>query len=438
MFDIIEKVLSYSAILSTIQNHSSNRIEIRNRRRRRRERYSNSKNHRITFFETHSAFIMSREMQSFRIAVASHSITENVLYSNVRINRRSFMFDARSQTNNSQRERSIYINIERDLIFWMKNVLDKLLEMIKMIKEKNRNLIKNYNDQVDVIDEYFTKRNEYLVKKKTLQKENIILQNELIDQKFVLRTMRQKLKIFETAQNRIRNARDLITSSFVSSSMNHIAEMTADINASNRFEKTKRSVVISDSTIFIENKVKFEHWLAIMQRKLKANENWYLIERMTMIYVNIKLNDEAYKHIAIRLNKNFSRRYLTVDEVFDDFKRVYVDSNKMQIVMNAFIKLTQTDKYVEFHTFWNEFQRFMKKMNLSKHFLLIELKRKMFYRLQNVLFIEFNIIDDIYELARQAQLKENHYKRIDDANSVDDRVQSLRSRSRRKLQSVVQ
>jgi hypothetical protein len=30
---------------------------------------------------------------------------------------------------------------------------------------------------------------------------------------------------------------------------------------------------------------------------------------------------------------------------------------------------------------------------------------------------EFNIIDDIYELARQAQLKENHYKRIDDVKS---------------------
>ncbi len=56
----------------------------------------------------------------------------------------------------------------------------------------------------------------------------------------------------------------------------------------------------------------------------------------------------------------------------------------------------------------------MKEMNLSEHFLLIELKRKMFYRLQNVMFIEFNIIDDIYELTRQAQLKEDHYKRIDD------------------------
>jgi hypothetical protein len=59
----------------------------------------------------------------------------------------------------------------------------------------------------------------------------------------------------------------------------------------------------------------------------------------------------------------------------------------------------------------------MIEMNLLDHFLLIELKRKMFYKLQNVMSIEFNIIDDIYELARQTQLKENHYKRIDDAKS---------------------
>ncbi len=33
------------------------------------------------------------------------------------------------------------------------------------------------------------------------------------------------------------------------------------------------------------------------------------------------------------------------------------------------------------------------------------------------MFIEFNIIDDIYELVRQTQLKENHYKRINDVKS---------------------
>ncbi len=56
----------------------------------------------------------------------------------------------------------------------------------------------------------------------------------------------------------------------------------------------------------------------------------------------------------------------------------------------------------------------MKKMNLSKHFLLIELKRKMFYKLQDVMSFEFNIIQNIYKLARLIQLKKNHYKRIDD------------------------
>jgi hypothetical protein len=137
-----------------------------------------------------------------------------------------------------------------------------------------------------------------------------------------------------------------------------------------------------------------------MQNKLETNEDWYLIQRMTMIYVNIKLNDEIYKHIVIRLNKNFSRRYLTVNKIFDDLKRVYVDSNKMQTTMNAFTRLIQTNKYIEFHVFWNEFQRLMKEMNLSEHFLLIELKRKMFYRLQNVMFIKFNTVNVIYELIK--------------------------------------
>ncbi len=96
---------------------------------------------------------------------------------------------------------------------------------------------------------------------------------------------------------------------------------------------------------------------------------------------------------------------------------MYADLNKMHTTMNAFTRLTQINKYAEFHVFWNEFQRLMKEMNLSKHFLLIELKRKMSYKLQNVMSSEFNTIQNIYELARLTQLKEDHYKRIDDVKS---------------------
>jgi hypothetical protein len=72
---------------------------------------------------------------------------------------------------------------------------------------------------------------------------------------------------------------------------------------------------------------------------------------MTMTYVSIKLNDEAYKHISARLNRDSFRRYQTIDEMFEDLKQVYVDSNKMQTIMNAFIRLTQMRKFVEFHIF---------------------------------------------------------------------------------------
>ncbi len=177
--------------------------------------------------------------------------------------------------------------------------------------------------------------------KKILRKRITNLKNDKLDDKYIIRALKKRLKILETVQNRIHNVRESIISSYISSSsfVNHIAEMTTDINAIDRLEKIKRSTIISNSTIFIENKTKFEHWISAMQNKLETNENWYFIKRMTIIYVNIKLNDEIYKHIVTRLNKNFLRRYLTIDKVFDNLKRVYVDSNKMQIVMNAFIKL---------------------------------------------------------------------------------------------------
>jgi hypothetical protein len=95
--------------------------------------------------------------------------------------------------------------------------------------------------------------------RKILRERIMSLKNDKIDDKYIIRALKKRLKILEIAQNRTRNTFDFIMSSFVSSFVNHIAKMTADINASNRLEKTKRSIIISNSTIFIENKTKFEH-----------------------------------------------------------------------------------------------------------------------------------------------------------------------------------
>jgi septal ring factor EnvC (AmiA/AmiB activator) len=124
--------------------------------------------------------------------------------------------------------------------------------MIQQIRDEIKKMNKKYNEQCDLID-------ELQIERKILRKRIASLKNDKIDDKYIIRVLKERLKILEAAQDRIRNARDLITSSFVSSFVNHVAEMIASINASNRLEKTKRSVVISNSTIFIEDKAKFEH-----------------------------------------------------------------------------------------------------------------------------------------------------------------------------------
>jgi hypothetical protein len=122
--------------------------------------------------------------------------------------------------------------------------------MIQQIRDKTKEMIKKYNEQCDLIDELQNER-------KILQERITILKNNKLIDKYIIRALKEKLKILETTQNRTRNVRKLITSSFKSLTADQ--EMTADINASDRLEKTKRLVVISNSTIFIENKAKFEH-----------------------------------------------------------------------------------------------------------------------------------------------------------------------------------
>jgi hypothetical protein len=122
--------------------------------------------------------------------------------------------------------------------------------MIQQIRDETNKMNKKYNEQCDLIHEL---QNE----KRILQEKITFFKNDKIDDKYIIRVLREKLKILETTQNRTCNVRKLITSSFRSSTANQ--EMIADINTFDRFEKTKRSIVISNSIIFIEDKAKFEH-----------------------------------------------------------------------------------------------------------------------------------------------------------------------------------
>jgi hypothetical protein len=122
--------------------------------------------------------------------------------------------------------------------------------MIQQIKDETKKMTKEYNEQCDLIDELQNER-------KILQERITILKNDKLNDQYIIRVLKEKLKILETTQNRIRNVRKLITSSFKSSIAQQ--EMTASINAIDRLERIKQSAVISNSTILKEDKAKFEN-----------------------------------------------------------------------------------------------------------------------------------------------------------------------------------
>ncbi len=124
--------------------------------------------------------------------------------------------------------------------------------MIKMTREENQELINEYNEQCDLLKKYQKERDILMKKILALKKDNKNL-------KSFIRSLRKQIKNLKTEKSK-EHARNTIESSFFSYNASDTrAKMTADINATNSFEKTKRSTTIFDSTIFIDDKNKFEH-----------------------------------------------------------------------------------------------------------------------------------------------------------------------------------
>jgi hypothetical protein len=63
--------------------------------------------------------------------------------------------------------------------------------MIQQIRDETKKMNKEYNEQCDLIDEFQDE-------KKALQKRITFFKNDKIDDKYIIRVLREKLKILKT------------------------------------------------------------------------------------------------------------------------------------------------------------------------------------------------------------------------------------------------
>ncbi len=90
-------------------------------------------------------------------------------------------------------------------------------------------------------------------------KKILVLKKNNKNLKSFIRSLKKQMKNLKIEKSN-EHAQNAFESSFFSyNAFDICARMIADINATNHFKKTKRSATIFDSTIFIDDKNKFEH-----------------------------------------------------------------------------------------------------------------------------------------------------------------------------------
>jgi hypothetical protein len=102
-----------------------------------------------------------------------------------------------------------------------------------MTREKNREIISENNEQCDLLNKYQKKRN-------ILMKKTFALKKDYKNIKLFIRFLRKQIKNLKIKKSN-EHAQNALESSFSSyNAFNSRAKMIANINATNRLEKTKR------------------------------------------------------------------------------------------------------------------------------------------------------------------------------------------------------
>ncbi len=88
-----------------------------------------------------------------------------------------------------------------------------------------------------------------------------------------------------------------------------------------------------------------------MRNKLKNNANEFFIDVQQKVYVRIKIDEDAMKHLIFRFFKNSIKSYTTADKIFDDLYQIFDDLNRRINALKAYRRLKQVESFKNFNTF---------------------------------------------------------------------------------------
>ncbi len=152
-----------------------------------------------------------------------------------------------------------------------------------------------------------------------------------------------------------------------------------------------------NSLIFIETDDSiWETWNIKIADKLDVNANHYFTEKIHIVYVIFRLEDDADQQIYAKRRVDAFSFYQSLSELLKHLKEIYEDQNLIWKCHHEYIALKQLNK--SFSSFYSEFTRIFSFLNYDNITLMNNIQNKINNHLQNALLIcliKFSSLDKL-------------------------------------------
>ncbi len=311
------------------------------------------------------------------------------------------------------------INIEKQLLHWVSNQLDKVINMLNELWSQ-RDLTLQLNEHWLLVQKDHKKRAKQLEvafdKNDELEKKISQLQDERLNFRAKQRQVDRSMPRQDTqsAEQRV-NQKVERSSTFKARSQRESSTLSENENNHHKFIK------LSNSLIFIETDDSiWETWNIKIADKLNVNANHYSTEKIHIVYVIFRLESDADQKIYAKHRVDAFSLYQSLSELLKHLKEIYEDQNLIQKCHHEYVALKQLNKLFSF--FYSEFTRIFSFLNYDDITLMNNIQNKINNRLQNALsvcFIEFSSLDKLKIFLQDVNNKQRvNYQLRDEQRTV--------------------
>ncbi len=180
-------------------------------------------------------------------------------------------------------------------------------------------------------------------------------------------------------------------------------------------------IKLLNSLIFIETDDSiWKIWNIKIVDKLDVNANHYSTEKICIVYVIFRLEDDADQQIYAKHHVDAFSFYQSLSKLLKHLKEIYEDQNLIRKCCCKYVALKQLNKL--FSSFYSEFTKIFSFLNYDDVTLMNDIQNKINNHLQNVLsvcLIEFSLLDKLKIFLQDVNNKQQvNYQLRDEQQTV--------------------